>query len=238
MNPREPLKRVLYIDLSKKSFWIDEREDLFERWLGGVGVAVQLFKEEASKNVDPLSPENPVIFSVGPLTSLYPLASKTIAIFKSPLTGNLGESHAGGRSAIALRLAGYGATVIKGASQLPVYLVIKEEEVEFRDASALWGVSNAITVGRILRETAPGQGVRTIMRIGKAGEKLVSYAAVMTETYRHFGRLGLGAVLGSKKVKGIIIYGKHTIPVEDKKKYREVYDRLYKLSVESDAMKR
>lgn len=238
MNPTDPLKNILYIDLSKKSFWIDEREDLFERWLGGIGVAIQLFRQEAPKKLEPLSPENPVIFCVGPLTSLYPLASKTVAVFKSPLTGNLGESHAGGRSAIAIRLAGYGAIVIKGASQLPVYLVIKEGEVEFRDASALWGVSSAITVGRILRESAPGQGIRTIMRVGKAGEKLVSYAAVMTETYRHFGRLGLGAVLGSKKIKGIIIYGKHTIPVEDKKKYREVYDRLYKLSVESDAMKR
>ncbi len=238
MNQRDPLKRVLYIDLSRKSFWIDDRVDLFERWLGGIGVAVQLFKEEAPKNIEPLSPENPVIFSIGPLTSLYPLASKTVALFKSPLTGNLGESHAGGRSAIAIRLAGYGAIIIKGASQLPLYLVIKEGEVEFRDGSALWGISNANTVGRILREAAIGRGIRTIMRIGKAGEKLVSYAAVITETYRHFGRLGLGAVLGSKKVKGIIIYGKHSIPIQDKKKYREIYDRLYRLAVGSDAMKR
>ena len=116
-------------------------------------------------------PENPIIFTVGPLTGVYPLASKTVAMFKSPHTGNLGESHAGGRSAIAIRMAGYGAIVIQGRSEMPIYLVIDEDGVAFRDASALWGTRSAILSGSVLRRREVGSGLRTIMRIGRAGEK-------------------------------------------------------------------
>lgn len=122
------------------------------------------------EGIDPLSEANPMIFAVGPLTALYPSASKTVAMFKSPLTGNLGESHTGGRSAMAIKLAGYGAMVIKGSSDIPVYLAIHGDEVKFKDASSIWGIE-AIAVGRILREVEPGAGVRTIIRIGRAGRK-------------------------------------------------------------------
>ena len=88
----DTLANVLYIDLSKKHFWIEKRQDLFEKFIGGVGVATQLLHEECPEGADPLDPENPIIFAVGPLTALFPLASKTVAMFKSPHTGNLGES--------------------------------------------------------------------------------------------------------------------------------------------------
>ncbi|MEM2739239.1 MAG: aldehyde ferredoxin oxidoreductase family protein [Candidatus Bathyarchaeia archaeon] len=229
---------VLYIDLSRRDFWVKDRSELFGRWLGGVGVAIQLFKEEVKSDVDPLSPDNVVVFAVGPLTCLYPMASKTVAIFKSPLTGNLGESHAGGRSAVAIRMAGYGAIVIKGASDMPLYLTIGDGSVRFRDASTLWGIRSTVTVGRILREKEIGRGLRTIMRIGRAGENLVRYACVVTETYRHFGRLGLGAVFGSKKLKALVIYGRGSIPVKEYKLYRKVYDEIYDLAVKSELMKK
>src|SRR4030066_2521094 len=116
------LANVLYIDLSQKKYWVERREDLFEKYLGGAGAAIQLLKEECPAGSDPLGPDNPIIVAVGPLTGLFPLASKTVAMFKSPLTGNLGESHAGGRSAVAIRSSGYGAIVIKRASGTPVYL--------------------------------------------------------------------------------------------------------------------
>jgi len=193
MLQKDNLINILYIDLSQKKYWIEKRSDLFEKYLGGVGVAIQILKEECSVGIDPLAPENPIILAVGPLTGLFPLASKTVALFKSPHTGNLGESHCGGRSAIALRLTGYGAIVIKGASTSPIYLAIHNGQVYFRDASALWGMTSSYTVGRIIRQNEPATGLRTIMRIGGAGEKLISYAGVTTETYRHFGRLGLGA---------------------------------------------
>ncbi len=232
------LANVLYIDLSQKKYWVERREDLFEKYLGGAGVAIQLLKEECPAGSDPLGPENPIIFAVGPLTGLFPLASKTVAMFKSPHTGNLGESHCGGRSAVALRLAGYGAMVIKGASSTPLYLAIHGDRIYFRDASALWGMTNSFTVGRIIRQNEPASGLRTIMRIGGAGEKLIPYACVTTETYRHFGRLGLGAVFGSKKLKAVVISGKHSLPTRDITQYRKIYDHIYKEATSSPVMKK
>lgn len=234
----DPLSRVLYIDLSRRKYWVEDRRDLFEKYLGGTGVAIELLKEECPKGADPLGPENPIIFAIGPLNGVFPLASKTVAMFKSPHTGNLGESHAGGRSAIAIRMAGYGAIVIKGASDIPVYLSIYNDKVYFRDASALWGIRSSHTVGRIIREREGEAGYRTIMRIGRAGEKLVTFANVVTETYRHFGRLGLGAVFGSKKLKAIVISGKRTLKVSNAKAYREIYDEIYKMAVKTPAMRK
>ena len=179
-----------------------------------------------------------MVFAVGPLTGYLPLASKTVALFKSPHTGNLGESHCGGRSAVALRMAGYGAVVIQGRSDMPVYLSISADGVSFRDASTLWGMGSTFTVGRIIRENESGAGMRTIMRIGRAGENLVSYAGVTTETYRHFGRLGLGAVFGAKKLKAVVISGKRSLPVADKAFYRTLYDDIYREAVESKAMRK
>ncbi|MEM3982940.1 MAG: aldehyde ferredoxin oxidoreductase N-terminal domain-containing protein, partial [Sulfolobales archaeon] len=126
------LSRVLYIDLSRKLFWVENREDLFSKWLGGIGVAIQLYREEVPKGADPLGPENTAIFAVGPLTGVYPMASKVVAVFKSPLNGFVAESHGGGRAATAIRFAGYGAIVIKGASDMPIYVVVDEEKVRFR----------------------------------------------------------------------------------------------------------
>ncbi|MCD6457623.1 MAG: aldehyde ferredoxin oxidoreductase family protein [Thermoproteales archaeon] len=238
MHPNDPLYRVLYIDLTKKIYWIEDRRELFENYLGGAGVAINLLKEECPRGADPLRPENPIVFAVGPFTGLYPIASKTVAMFKSPLTGNLGESHAGGRSAIAIRMAGYGAIVIKGASKHPVYVAVHGDKVFFRDARALWGIKSSITVARIIREKEPGAGQRAIMRIGRAGENLVKYACVVTETYRHFGRLGLGAVFGSKKLKAFVVSGKRSLPVLDKRRYREIYKELFDTMVKSPLMKK
>ncbi len=238
MYRKDPLKNVLYIDLTNKKYWVEDRKDLFEQYLGGTGVAVKLLEEELPRNADPLGPENVIIFAVGPFNAVYPTASKTVAMFKSPHTGNLGESHAGGRSAIAIRLAGYGAIVIKGASEQPVWVAIHGKRVFFRDARAIWGMTSSFTVGRIIRENEPGSGFRTIMRIGRAGEKMVTYASVITETYRHFGRLGLGAVFGSKKLKALVVSGRSTIPIADKKTYKQVYNKIYQLLVDSPLMKK
>lgn len=224
----DPLARVLRVDLTRKRFWVEERPELFERWLGGAGVAIRLLEELCPPGCDPLGPDNPVVLAVGPLVGLFPMASKTVAMFKSPHTGNLGESHCGGRSAVAIRLAGYGAIVIQGASRRPVYLSVHGDRVAFRDASALWGMGSTLTVGRILREREPAPGLRTIMRIGRAGERMVSFASVTTETYRHFGRLGLGAVFGSKRLKAIVVSGQGALPVVDRRAYRELYREVYR----------
>jgi aldehyde:ferredoxin oxidoreductase len=230
--------RVLNIDLSRKRSWVEDRSELFNSRIGGVGVGIKLLEEELPKSADPLGPENVIVFAVGPLTGVYPMASKTIALFKSPLTGNLGESHAGGRSAVAIRSAGYEAIVVKGASETPIYVAIHGERVFFRDASGLWGVGSSLTVGRVIREREPGAGIRSIMRIGIAGERLVRYACVTTETYRHFGRLGLGAVFGSKKLKALVVSGARTIPVKDVKTYRMLYDEVFNAATKTAIMRK
>jgi aldehyde:ferredoxin oxidoreductase len=233
------LNNILYINLAKKAISIERREDLFDKYLGGSGVAIKLLEEECPHGIDPLSPDNPIIFAVGVISTLYPSASKTVAMFKSPLTGNLGESHCGGRSAMAIKFAGYGAIVIKGTSDIPVYLAIHGNDIHFRDASSIWGVE-AQTVGRILREVESGSGVRSIIRIGRAGEKQVRYACAVCETYRHFGRLGLGAVMGSKNLKALVISADKSIeiPKAKRKDYKKVYDELQDVVVKTDAMEK
>ncbi len=227
---------VLTIDLSKYEATTEEREDLKE-WLGGAGLATQLMKEDlSSPGCDPLSEENVIVLASGPFTSAYPAAPKCVSMFKSPLTGNLGESHAGGRTATCISNAGYRAVVIKGKSKKPVYVVIDDDKVYFRDAGALWGIGNSLITGRIIAENEKGRGLRSILRIGGAGEKLVRYAGVTTETYRHFGRLGLGAVFGSKNLKALMIKGTKSSKVHDRRSHREMYDKIYKKAVESDAM--
>jgi aldehyde:ferredoxin oxidoreductase len=228
---------VLTVDLGSRRYYVEDRADLFQYYIGGAGVAINLLAENCPKGTDPLGPDNPVILAVGPLVGLYPLASKTVAMFKSPLTGNLGESHAGGRSAVAIRSAGYGAIIIKGVSETPIFLSIDESGVRFRDASGIWGIGSSVTTGRVIRELEGGAGTRTIMRIGGAGERMVRYASLITETYRHFGRLGLGAVFGSKRLKAVTVTGNRGLEVSDRKRYRETYDDIYRRAVGSPVMK-
>jgi len=116
--------------------------------------------------------------------------------------------------------------------------VIDNDRVTFRDASALWGTRSSYTTGSVLRKREPGSGHRTIMRIGRAGEQLVSYACVITETYRHFGRLGLGAVFGSKRLKALMIGGQRNLAPADRRAFRQVYDTLYNRATGSPLMQK
>ena len=238
MIENDTLSKVLYIDLTKKRYFVKDRKDLFEKYLGGTGVATQLLLEECPEGIDAFDADSPIIFAVGPLSGVFPLASKTCAMFKSPHTGDLGESHAGGRSAIAIRMAGYGAIVIKGKSELPIYLSIRKGKVLFKNATTLWGMKDGSVAARVMRQNEEGEGLRAIFRIGQAGENMATFANVTTETYRHFGRLGLGAIFGSKMLKGIVISGKQMIEVTNKKEYRALYDQIYNAATESPVMQK
>jgi len=231
------LRKVLYIDLTRQESWVEERQELFESWMGGTGVGIRLLQEECPAGTDPLSPEAPIILSIGPLNGVFPVATKTAATFKSPLTGNLGESYAGGRLSLALRFAGHEAVVIKGRAERPSYISINDQEVRIKDATSIWGV-DAQTTGIILRDREPGVGRRSIIRIGPAGEAGVRFACVMVDTYRHFGRLGLGAVFGSKNLKALAVSGTEHVDVPDIKRYKEVYNLLYKTAVQTEVMEK
>jgi len=200
--------RVLYVDLTKEKVSVEERKDLFHL-LGGTGVAAKLLEENMHPELPALHEDQPIVFAIGPLSTIFPVATKTVATFISPLTGEYGESHAGGRSAMAIRNAGYDAIVITGKARRPTYLSISDHSVDFKDARGLWGLG-VDEVGRIIREREGIPGKRSIMRIGVSGENLVSFAGVNVDTYRHFGRLGLGAVFGSKQPKSHCYHRRNT----------------------------
>ena len=218
--------RVLNIDLNTGKIRIDERRDLTQ-YLGGVGVAAKLLEEHMRPDLPPLAPEQPVIFAIGALSTIYPVITKTVAMFISPLTGEMGESYAGGRMAMAMFETGFDAIVITGKSIRPVYLTISENDVQIRDARTLWRTGTDST-GRIIREYEKGQGgKRSILHIGPAGENLIPYSCVTVDRYRHFGRLGLGAVFGSKYMKALTIIGGRAIPIENFNAYFKVYREIY-----------
>ena len=134
-------------------------------------------------------------------------------------------------------MAGFDAIVITGRASRPSYISVSDDRVEIRDARALWGMSSTRTAARILRERSGAHGT-SIAVIGQAGENGASFASVTVDSFRHFGRLGLGAVMGSKNLKGLVISGTGELPVRDRKKYREIYSSIFDLVVKTEAMKK
>ncbi|WP_333871579.1 aldehyde ferredoxin oxidoreductase family protein [Desulforamulus putei] len=226
--------RVLDIDLTAEKMETIRREDLAP-YIGGIGVAAKLFSELIQPDKDPMDPEQPIIFANGPMSTIFPVVTKTVAVFRSPLTGEWGESYAGMRLALAMRMSGFQAIVIRGKAARPVYLSIGNHGVRFKDASALWGLTVSET-GSILRDLEPGRGHRSCIRIGPAGEKGVRFANVNVDTYRHFGRLGLGALFGSKNLKAMVVYGEREEKIENFAKYNQVYKEIYTRAVTTDIM--
>jgi len=230
--------RVLNINLSTGEIRVDQREDLL-KYLGGAGVAAKLLQENYKPGLAPTSPGQPIVFAIGAGTFIFPVLTKVVATFVSPLTGEYGESHAAGRLGMAFLMAGYDALVITGKSKKPCYIAITDRDINIREANSIWGMQVEET-GRIIRdrENAGGRagGKRSIMRIGPAGENGVAYACVNVDTYRHFGRLGLGACFGSKNLKAISVFGERSMPVENQNQYFKVYRDIYQRCVHSSGM--
>jgi len=230
--------RTLHVDLASGTGRLLDDNRLFSEWLGGSAAATELLFRHGAPKGDPLAPESPVIFAIGPFSALYPVATKTAALFKSPLSGELGESHAGGRLAMSFREAGIAALVITGRAERPSYLAIENDTVAVKSASTFWGQS-ATATDRILREAESKTGRKiSVVRIGPAGERLSPMACATVDGSRHFGRLGLGAVLGSKNLKAVVVSGTKTLPLAKPKEFKEVYDILYDRVVRSKEMKK
>ncbi len=227
--------RVLYVDMATEKIAIIKREDLTQ-YLGGVGVAARLLEENMREDLPWDDPEQPVICAIGALTFTFPVITNTVAMFISPLTGEMGESYAGGRLATMLFLAGIDAVVITGKAKRPTFLSIHSFDVYFRDARAMWGTGSDKNIGSVLRAMEPGAGKRSIVRIGPAGENKVAYACAIVDRYRHFGRLGLGAVLGAKNIKAITVSGNRNIPIQEFPKYMKAYREIYKKCTDTDMM--
>ncbi|HKL73488.1 MAG TPA: aldehyde ferredoxin oxidoreductase N-terminal domain-containing protein [Clostridia bacterium] len=217
--------RILYVNLTLKKIKIELREDL-KQYLGGVGIASKLLEENMVVGKSPLDPEQPIVLAIGILSSVFPLMTKTVATFISPLTGEFGESYAGGRLAYTIFNAGFDAIVITGKADSLSYMVIENDNVEIRDARSFRGMG-ADSVGQYIRTVGGGSGKRSIIRIGPAGESLSKIACVNVDTYRHFGRLGLGACFGSKNLKAIVVTGGGSMSIPDMKKYFDTYREIY-----------
>ena len=209
--------KILHVNLTDRRTWIEEPGDaFFRRYGGGRGFIAHYLLKHVPKNADPLGPENVLIFAPGVLTgSPVPGAGRHSVGAKSPLTGGFGESEAGGFWGAELKRAGWDGIVVHGAAATPVYLWINEGAVEFRDASHLWGKITGDVQDAILAEI--GDPRARVAQIGPAGENLVRFACIANELNEVAGRTGMGAVMGSKKLKAIVVRGKTAVKLADAK---------------------
>jgi aldehyde:ferredoxin oxidoreductase len=212
-------RRVLRIDLGTGETRVDEYGYPFARkYMGGSCLGAYFLLRELAPGIDALSPENLLIFATSPLTgALCPGASAHTVISKSPLSGLIGECvTAGGYFGVEIRKAGYDAIVIRGTARQPCCLVIRDGAIEFRDAAGIWGKSTAESYDR-LKDELKGLEPR-IALIGPAGENLVRFASIVTDNLYFSSRFGLGAVMGSKKLKAVCVQGSGRLHFADERK--------------------
>ena len=197
--------KILRVDLSSGRM---RRETISEEWLrkflGGEGLATRILYSELEAGVNPLSPKNKLIFMTGPLTgTITPAAPRYSVAARSPLTLCIGTSNAGGFFGPELKFAGWDGIIVEGRAEKPVYLLIRDGEVELKDASHLWG-KDTYETEEILRREVGGKNLRCAC-IGPAGENLVLIASILNDKCRLAGRTGMGAVMGSKRLKAIAV---------------------------------
>ena len=200
-------------------------DEVFEKHLGGKGLGAYLMLKEIPAKIDPLSAENKLIFTVGALADTKIWGSARFGVFcKSPLTGIFGESYCGGKVAPVMKRIGRDAIVIEGRSDKPVYLEISDKEVKFHDAGHLWGKDCFASEDAILEEVGV-KGVQAVV-IGPAGERLVRFALIESNYWRSAGRCGMGAVMGSKNLKGIAFHGSAECEVADPEAVKRIIKGL------------
>jgi len=199
--------RFLRVDLTNRISAVEILSDeTLTRYFGGKGLAAHLLFECAPPGVDPLAPESPLIVATGPASdSRLAPANRYAIVAKSPLTGIFGESYAGGFVAPAISAAGYDAVLLMGAADEPVYVEISPEGAVFHDASGFWGL-DLYEAEEALEKDLGVRGAKAIV-IGPAGENLVPFAIVGNDEGHVAGRTGMGAVLGVKRVKGLVFHG-------------------------------
>jgi len=206
--------KVLRLDLSKGEY---KTEPLNMEWakmyIGEKGLAIKYLYEELKPNTDPLSPENKLIIMTGPMTGTpVPCSGKLSIASKSPATGTISDASIGGHSALRIKYAGYDAIILEGKLSKPGYILIDNDKIEFKDAAHLWGKGAHDAESMLIGEYGHDASV---LSIGPAGENLVTMACINSDYYRQAGRGGLGAVLGSKNVKALVIKGDGGVKIKD-----------------------
>jgi len=218
--------KILRVNLSSGNVQVDNiEEEALKKFIGGVGLAAKIIYEEVKPEVSPLEPENKLVFMTGPLTgTLVPCTGRYVVCAKSPITNAWGEAHSSGFWARELKKAGYDGIVIEGKSEKPVYLLINDEEVRIESAKALWGRGCLETETLLKNEL--GENFK-VACIGPAGEKLVRFASILNDEGRAAGRCGMGAVMGAKLLKAIVVKGTKEIPIKDPERIKKILRRIY-----------
>ncbi len=203
--------RFLNVNLTKKKAVVEPYDQDFAlKFIGGRGFAAKLLWDRLPAGTEPPSPQNLLVLATGPLTG-YPLpnSGKLVVASKSPLTGGYGDGNIGTFAAVHMRKAGYEAIIVEGKAEKPVVLHVKDAEVEFLDAQNLWGRSSFEAEAELRKRFGRAAG---IVSIGQGGENMVKFACVVSQEGRAGGRPGMGAVMGSKNLKAVVIEGSGTIP--------------------------
>ncbi len=205
---------ILRINLTTKTFKNESfSEDFAHKWVGGRGFAVKILFDELKPGIDPLGPENKLIVALGPIAGIpAPNTGKAVVAAKSPLTGFYGDGNIGTRVAEHLRKAGYDALIVEGKAERPTLLYIEDDKVEFLPADEVWGQGTYVCNDWIYAKYGKGVGV---LNIGQGGENMARYAVIRSLEGRAGGRPGMGAVMGSKLLKAIVVKGTKTIPQAD-----------------------
>jgi len=215
--------RFLTIDLSagKTEAW-KVPEEYYRLYLGGKAMGARLLNDLQLYRVDPLSPDNVLLVMVGPGSgTTFPGAAKAIFLSRSPLTGIYLDSAAGGKLANAIKRSGYDGLLIKGKAEQPSYIFIQNGEVQILPAGDVWGKTTHQTE-EILRERHKLAGRGSVLAIGPAGENLVPFACTTNDWYHQAGRGGVGAILGSKNLKAMVIFGQQRVPLADPKGFQQL----------------
>jgi aldehyde:ferredoxin oxidoreductase len=199
-------------------------KDLAKKYIGGRGLAEKIFIDEVDSKVEPFAPENKLIIATGPLSGTSaPTGGRYMVVTKSPLTGTIASSNSGGKWGAELKFAGYDMIIVEGKSKKPVYISIVDDVVTIKDAAHLWGKMTSETTALLLKENDEKSKV---LNIGPAGEKLSRIASVMNDLDRAAGRSGVGAVMGSKNLKAVVVKGSTRPEIAEPDKLKEVNKRV------------
>ena len=219
--------KFLRVNLSKNKAVAEEYEaNIAKNFLGGRGFAAKILWDELKTRIDPLSPENRLIFATGPLTGFaLPSSGKLVVAAKSPLTGGYGDGNIGTHAAVQMRKAGYDAVIVEDRAKKPIILLIQDESGEFLDAKDLWGLGSFETERNLRNIYGPAAG---ILCIGPGGENLVKFANIVSQEGRAGGRPGIGAVMGSKNLKAVVFIGSGDLQAAYAKEMKELGAEAYR----------
>lgn len=232
--------RILKINLTTKQFEIDElNEKIARQYLGGKGLASWLLATLNPPKVDPLSPENHLIFATGPVAGENVWGSSRYGVFtKSPLTGFYAESYSGGKVAEAMDATGFDAIVLSGAFPQPSMMIVEPEGVTFQSADEFWGMDSYEALEKIkTRYKNSFKGRQGAVVIGPAGENRIPFAVIQNDKWHFAGRTGVGAIMGAKYVKSIVFRGNRKKTLADPARIKEISKKLARESKDNPGVK-